>query len=173
MKKNISRNLLVVIIGTLLLLAVAACQTDAKFERTNSSDCLILFPSVLINAQSSVTARTYYLNLSDGQRIRLGQYKNTFIPIVIKYEGVSIVSVSSMVTDQNLSGKDSKESMNYSLPYEAGKAIITDITFVEKLERVDSNNFMSYWGFIKTTDEQRAITTDQFMKKNYSSSWQL
>ena len=151
---------------------LSACQTGAQYEKVSSSDCLVLVPSTLINQEGGPVLRKYYLELNDGQVIKVPENKRSFIPIIISQEDVYVISIVSKLDDYVV-GEATKRPMNLQLPYVSGKAVVSDATFVQEIIKKDAYSYVTRAGFINTTSDQKAETMELFRKKKYSESWQF
>ncbi len=158
-----------------LVVMIPACASQATYDRVTSEDCLVLIPTEIVSTDGLNLTRDYYLHFSDGQAKRkISKVKNDLIPVLIQSDGVSITMVSSSVSSggqHNVVGGTYECPVDLKLPYDPGKVIVYEYSFLQSYAKVDGSSFQSRWGFNKTPGDKMEFHMSEFLSRPEAQSW--
>ena len=172
-KVNEVKKILSIIAAGMAITLLAGCVTNTLPKKLGPDDCLVIIKTDLVNKDSIRDARAYKFNLTDkSPSWNLPQKTDSFVVIRINRPDVSISEIISYLADISYVGPRAVYKVDIPLPYEPGKIIIFDRSFVRTLTLVHAQSFNTSIAFDKMSEDEINKLTLRIKKLKGSDLWE-
>jgi hypothetical protein len=160
------KKLILLACAAAALLAVSCASAPTIPTKKTSDDCMVLIHTTIAADKEASRSREFRLKLSEGYpKIKVPQYDDGFIMLRVAGPGAKIVGIESDVQATNEHGESTSAPLDLEMPYEAGKVVVADYTFTQKITK-DAARKTTWvtWNFADTTDADKKMLLERFGK---------